>query len=151
MTVLLLSAIQENVSPASFHTRLGLASAPVRNTDKSGNRESGNTSADPVLMVSLSIKKKKVPSHVTLINRDRGDVNERRNPWVGSWERAGGQIFFSQICQRATREKEIYFAPCSTPPLSVSGNLIWTTTSVFVSTEDWQMEWQKNANDLRCQ
>lgn len=47
MTVLLLLAVQENVSPASFHTRVGLASAQVRNADKVG----AENSAPPMQML----------------------------------------------------------------------------------------------------
>lgn len=36
MTVLLLLAVQENVSPASFYALVGLASAQVGNTDNAG-------------------------------------------------------------------------------------------------------------------
>lgn len=42
MTVLLLLAVQENVSPALFHTRVGLASAQVRNPDKLGSENSAS-------------------------------------------------------------------------------------------------------------
>lgn len=42
MAMLRLLAVQENVSPASFHTRVGLASAQVRYTDKVGAENSAS-------------------------------------------------------------------------------------------------------------